>query len=139
MSAKKRQMNGVTAKGRSKKDTKHVRLHHYLLRSDAYNALPCTARALLVEMYDLYNGQNNGELFLSVREAARRIGTSPNTARKAFAELQEKGFIRVNQAGSFDWKENGKATSWVLTEHAFNGALPTKEFMRWKPEAGIRK
>jgi len=121
----------MNAKGRSVGDARHVRLYHWLLKSEAYRSLDCTARALLVEFYSLYNGMNNGELFLSVREAARRLGVAPNTAQKAIRQLEHKGFIRPNQRGSFHWKA-GHATSWILTEYEYAGKLATKDFMRWQ-------
>lgn len=115
-----------------------VCLYHWLLKSEAYRSLNGTARALLVEFYALYNGRNNGELFLSVREAARRLRVAPNTAVKAIAQLQDRGFIRANHVGSFNWK-GGNATSWILTEFSFADQLPTKDFMRWRPQAENQK
>jgi hypothetical protein len=107
-----------------RKGAKHVRLHRWLLNSQAWIQLSPPARSLLVELYDLYDGENNGELFMSVREASWRIGISVNPARKAIAELREKGFIRPHQRGAFTYKER-HATNWVLTEFSFAGALPT--------------
>lgn len=90
-----------------------------------------------MELKELYNGSNNGDLFLSVREAAKRLGVSNNTASKAFKELEEKGFIIARQKGYFKQKTR-HATSWILTEFKYNGQLPTKEFMRWSPESKTR-
>ena len=109
---------------------KHVRLHRYLLHSPAYRSLGLPARCLLVELYDLYNGENNGHVFLSVRSAATRLGISKNTAHAAFKQLESRGFIRPNQKSSFDWKKR-LATSWILAEFEFAGQLPSKNFMRW--------
>lgn len=128
----KRRRKRANASGRTLGDAKHVRLHRWMLRSAAWQALPLIARCLLVELYDLYDGQNNGELFMSVREAARRLGIAANTAGRMFRELETKGFIRVRQKGSFDWKYR-HATCWILTEFGFAGHLPTKDFMRWQP------
>jgi hypothetical protein len=132
---KKRRVN---AKGRNiGGDAHHVRLYHWELRSAAYRSLSVGARALLIELKALYNGCNNGLLFLSVREAAKRLGASKNYAMKLFAELQDRGFIRPNEIGAFNMKAaagSGKATSWVLTEHSVgNAAAGTKDFMRWTP------
>jgi DNA-binding transcriptional MocR family regulator len=80
-----------------------------------------------------YNGYNNGEISMSVREAARLLHIAKDTATKAFRELEHKGFIECNQCGSFNWKA-GKATTWILTEHAFDDELPSKEFASWRPE-----
>ena len=121
----------TSSDGRSLGDTKHVRLHKWLLNGAAYRSLSCYARATLVELYDLYNGSNNGEMFLSVREAARRIGTSARTAMKALDQLKERGFIRPHRAGAFSVKFK-YATSWILTEFSFAGELPEKTFMSWR-------
>jgi hypothetical protein len=118
---------------RGKKDYvhRHIRLHHWLMRSAAWRSLKCEARALVVALYELYNGSNNGALFLSIREAARRINTSKSTAAGAFRVLMDRGFIRPNVKGAFSMKQR-HATSWVLTEFEFAGQLATKDFMRWR-------
>ena len=90
---------------------------------------------LLVELCDLYNGQNNGEVFLSHRDAARRLGVGKNLAGKAFRELEDRGFIRVQQLGSFHQMVR-HATQWVLTEFPHGGHLPTKDV--YALEAGAR-
>ncbi len=126
----------VDATGRSKGGEPHVRIHHWELKSAAFRSLSLGARVLLVELKALYVGYNNGELFLSVREAARRMNVGKNLADKCFGELEDKGFIRPNRLGSFTWKDGsrrGLATSWILTEFAFGDAVPTKDFMRWQP------
>jgi len=117
--------------GRSNGDSRHVRLHHWLLQTAAYRSLSPAARSLLVELYALYNGENNGDLFLSVREAAARINVSPPTASRSFTEMKERGFIRENKPGSFHLKIR-HATSWVLTEYGHGGQLATKDFTRWE-------
>ena len=80
-----------------------------------------------------FNGRNNGEIAFSVRQAARQIHTAKDTASKAFRELVAKGFIKINKPGSFDWKLR-HATTWILTEHPLGDDLPTKDFMKWRPE-----
>lgn len=111
---------------------KHVRLHRWMLDSLAWRHASLVERCLLVEMYDLHNGENNGRLFLSVRDAARRLGIGKNTAQRGLAGLQSKGFIRPHQRGDFNWKSH-QATCWVLTEFPCDGHPPTKDFMRWQP------
>ena len=128
----------VNATGRSiGGDGHHARLYRWELRSAAYCSLSMGGRALLVELKALYNGRNNGELFLSVREAARRLGCGKNLAARLFSELEERGFIRPNEVGAFNLKAasgRGKATSWILTEYAVgNATTGSKDFMRWRP------
>jgi len=108
-------------------------LHHYMLKSDAWRSLKPAARALYVELAMRFNGLNNGEIAFSVRQAARELNIAKDSASKAFRELAAKGFIKINQPGSFDWKL-GLATTWILTEHPLGNDLATKEFMSWRPE-----
>jgi hypothetical protein len=134
MAGKRKRGRRVDAKGRSIGDARHVRLYRWELESPAYRSLSVGARALLVELKSLYNGDNNGALFLSVRRAAARMNCSKTFAAKMFAELQDRGFIRLKQPGGFNVKSgDGRATTWVLNEYAYAEALATKDFMRWRP------
>ncbi len=99
---------------------KHVRLHRWLLRTAAWRNLSLAARCSLVELYDLFNGENNGDIFLGAREAAKRLGTGKDRALDALHELEERGFIRARRRGDFHWKA-GMATQWVLSEFEFAG------------------
>jgi hypothetical protein len=118
---------------------RHVRLYRWELESAAYRSLSLYARCLLVELKALYNGTNNGELFLSVRRAAKRLNTGTHQATAAFRELEDRGFIKPRQRGSFQWKQR-HATSWLLTEYDddMTGHEATKDFMKWRPD-GARK
>jgi hypothetical protein len=113
----------------------HVRLYRWELESAAYRSLGLRARCLLVELKALYNGSNNGELFLSVRDAAARLKTGLHQATAAFRELADRGFIKPRQRGSFHWKQR-HATSWLLTEFDddMTGHKATKDFMKWQPD-----
>ena len=105
-------------------------LPFYVLNSPAYRSLSCYARALLVELGALYNGRNNGELHMSVRQVRQRLGVGRKLAEKALAELQDRGFIEVVQKGSFRCKVR-LATTWRLTEHEHEGRPAIKDSMRW--------
>lgn len=118
-------------KGRNE-GAKHVRMYWWMLDSTAYRHLSCYGRALLIEFIYRHNGENNGSVVMSVREAADRMGVAFNTALKALAELQDKGFIRLVKAGSFNLKRR-HATEWALTMFAVSDTKPTKDFMQWKP------
>ncbi len=102
------------------------------MRSAAWRHMSANGKALLVHLYSLYNGVNNGELFLSVRDAAEALGVAPNTAQKTLEELQSLGFVRVAERGAFSLKSR-HATTWILTEFPYRDALPTTDFMRWQP------
>lgn len=96
--------NGFGTMGRRKntlpngrnRTSRFVRLDYALLNSAAYRALSCAARALLVELAMLHNGENNGALYLSVRDAAARLGFSDSeAASNALAELKVFAFWPV--------------------------------------------
>jgi DNA-binding transcriptional MocR family regulator len=95
-------------------------------------------RCLLHELKRLYSGTNNGHLFLGVRRAAALLGVNKDTAARAFKFLENRGFVRANQEGSFQWKTDagktagGLATTWILTEFEFGNQLATKNFMAWR-------
>ncbi len=116
--------------GRRDGESRHVRLYSWFTECPAWRSLTPIARAVYCELGGLYNGSNNGELFLSVREAARRTNAGKNSVASALKQLVELGFIRPRQGGAFHWKAR-HATCWILTEHAFAGQLATKDFMRW--------
>jgi DNA-binding transcriptional regulator YhcF (GntR family) len=118
---------------------RHVRLYRWLLESPAYRSLSVYARCLLIELKALYNGSNNGEFFLSVRRAAERLNTGTNQAMAAFRELEDRGFIKPRQRGSFQWKQR-HATSWLLTEYDddMTGHKATNDFMKWQPNGASK-
>ena len=128
-----RRSRRVDATGRSIGPTRFLKLDHWVLRTPAWRSLPPASRALYVEIAQRYNGSNNGQISMSVREAARLIHVAKDTATQSFHELELKGFIKRHVCGSFNWKLK-QATTWILTEHAFGDQLATKEFARWPPE-----
>ena len=104
-------------------DASHVRLYRWMLDSPAYLSLTCPA------------GTNNGRLGLSIRRASERCNIARGTAQRAFAELQERGFIDCMTKGAFSRKVL-HATEWRLTWWGCNvtGELPSKKFMHWGRE-----
>ena len=116
--------------GRSIGQPRFIMFHHWFWTSEAWRTLPPASRAVYIEIAQRYNGSNNGEISLSVREVARLVHIAKDTATKAFHELEDKGFIRRHVCGSFNWKLK-HATTWILTEHPFNDQSATKDFTRW--------
>lgn len=123
---------------KKKRGDAHVRLHAWVMNTPAWQSLTVGPRALLVELYGLYNGTNNGDLFLSEREAAARLHAAPNTVSKWFEMLETRGFIKVSEKGVFSRKTR-HATSWILTEFAVDNQLPNKDFARWRPAEDEQK
>ncbi|MGN3974754.1 hypothetical protein [Tsuneonella sp. SYSU-LHT278] len=93
-------------------------LPHSLIESAAYASLDLTARSLLTELIYLYRGDNNGAIFLSAADAAARLGQSDKRpALRAFADLQDRGFITLAKDAHFAIKasETSRARCWRLT------------------------
>jgi hypothetical protein len=107
-----------------------VMLYHWLLNSPAWQSLGLAARCLLIEVWKRHNGLNNGEISFSIREAAGSLKIAPNTANKAFHELEDKGFLKARQRGAFSLKSR-HATTWQITAEPCGGQEASKEFMRW--------
>lgn len=71
----------------------------------------------MVEMHALYNGSNNGVLFLSVRDAAARLGFSDlKAAQHALDELKGLNLITETIGSSFSIKADrvSRARAWRL-------------------------
>lgn len=116
--------------------TRFARFDYTLLQSPAYRALSCTARALLVELVMLHNGENNGALYLSVRDGAARLGLSDlAAASNAFAELQEMGFVVCTADAHFRVKaaEHSRARCWRLTFEFAGRKGPTLDYVQREP------
>lgn len=130
--AKPKRKRKVDQTGRSINSGKFVKLDGWLLNSAAYRLLSPAARALLVEFMLLYNGGNNGLLFMSQRDAARVLGLKTHsTAGKYLKELVDRGFLRVRVQGSFSNKTQ-QATIYALTMFEAFGQDATKDFMKLK-------
>jgi hypothetical protein len=116
-----------------RREDRHVRLYHWLMRSPAWKGLPPVARALYAELAKHYNGSNNGKIGYSVRQAAEDLRISKDTAGQYFRVLQARGFIDPVRRGAFSRKMR-HATEWRMTEFTCDasGMAPTKDFMRWE-------
>jgi hypothetical protein len=108
------------AKGRNQSGAdRFIQVRRGLLHSPQFSALSTTSRALMFELQAMFNGSNNGTLFLSCKDAADRLGLSDLKAvRAAFDELSALGFITETIGSSFTMKagEGGisKARAWNL-------------------------
>ena len=128
--------------GRSKGESRHVRLYHWLMNSPAWSHLGALERAIYLEIASRYAGEgsNNGKLPYSVREAAETFKVSPATASRALRGLEETGFIVSVTKGGFSRKVR-HATEWRLTEFRCDvtGEMASKEFMSWRPTVPVVK
>ncbi len=116
----------------------------YLWEMDtpAYRCMSVWGRSLLIEFRRKYNPSNNGQIAMSVLDAARLLGCHRDTAFKALRELEEKGWIREEQKGSFHRKTDATgrkfrpATTYRITNQPVGLGVDikaTKEYMKWRP------
>lgn len=115
------------AKGRNSSGVdRFVLVRRELLHSPQFSALSSNSRALFFELHAMFNGTNNGAIFLSVRDAADRIGLADLKAvSAAFEELRALGFITETIGSSFTIKPTGvsKARAWGLNWIGRGGCL----------------
>jgi Helix-turn-helix domain len=121
-------------KGRSTTE-RFVALPYWMLQSPAWRRLSPVARSVLIELAAVYNGNNNGRLALSARDAAKRVRCSKNTAARAFVELIQKGFVDLCSCGHFD-RKTPHAAEYRLTLHSCDrtGERAARRFMSWRPD-----
>lgn len=98
-----------------------------LIRSEAYKDLTPGARALLLELQDVWK-PSEPIIHFSVRRAGKALKTSPATAGRLFDELNNHGFITL--ANESDWL-NGKAREWTLNWKPQGKRQPSNEWLIW--------
>jgi len=99
--------------------------------SPAFRSLSSSSIIVYLLLVRRFNGYNNGEIALSCRDCAKYAKISRNTAQRAFFELQEKGFIKLEKQGLFTTKN---ASTYTLTSTVNSGTIlsqPTNDWMRW--------
>lgn len=112
---------------------KFVMIERWVQNTEAWRALKPGPRALYIELKSFFNGRNNGDLFLSHRDAAKALNVSKNTIGGYYSELVEKGFIKSTQLAHLGSEGKGEAAHWALTELPLYGRDATKDFARWTP------
>jgi hypothetical protein len=128
------------ATGRSSSSGQFVMLPHRILKSEAYASLDPIARAALTELVMLYNGENNGSLWLSVRDLTERLGMSDyRPAMRALDDLRDRGLTTIAKDAHFEVKaaDSSRARCWRLTWHVWaecpikSKRAPTNEWERY--------
>ena len=112
------------------RNDRYFQLHHYMLRTDAWQALSAAAVRVYIQIGSRYNGANNGKLAFSVRDAAAECNLAINTAMRALRELVDLGFIEETRHGGLS-KKTRIASEWRLTAFKcdLTGSLKTCAFM----------
>lgn len=128
-------------KKNERKQEHFAKLTRAMMETAAWQALSCTAQALYPWLRLEWHGpdaNNNGQIFLSVRQAEDRLGVSRNTAARAFHDLQAKGFIVVKEGSHLGMSGEAKATQYELTELPLPGTQGNQGcrlYKNWKPGA----
>lgn len=126
-------MGKMNKKGRSAHEP-YIRLHRGVTNSTAWKSLSCEARALLIQIWALHNGMNNGRIAYSHRQARTALRIGNGKVQRAFQDLQDRGFIVAHHKGHFDWKVvagAGRATEWEITAEPCEGKPPSKHYRTW--------
>lgn len=109
------------------------------METPAWQALPPAAQALYPWLKLEWRGpqaNNNGRLRLSVRDAAARVGVTPDTAARAFHDLQAKGFIVMTEHAVLGVEGAAKCPAYELTELAPPGATGGRKlYQNWRAGA----
>ena len=104
-----------------------IMLHRPMLESDAYLRLTAQAKCLLVLMQ--IHWRNEKPVAYSVAEAMKKIPCAKLTARNAFDELQQRGFIVMIDESLFCSRLQSKSRTWRLTWLPYDFKPPTHN---WK-------
>lgn len=107
------------------KDGKYTIMTLNLMDTPAWRALSIKAQALYPWLRLEWRGNknnNNGKIALSCRSAAYKMSVTPNTAAKAFQELQRKGFIVVTRPSYLGTDGEARLQYYELTELVMPGS-----------------
>jgi hypothetical protein len=135
----KRAKPRTNPKGRASGGESFVMLINSFRRQPAWRDLTYGAQALYVEVKALHKqnpktgSSNNGQLYLSVRKAAKLLNTSRSSTERWFRELVDHGFLVSTGGGSLGVDGEGTATYWRLTELGYMNQRPTADYKNWKP------
>lgn len=109
--------------GRDKKNERlsghFTPMYRATMETKAWRALSATAQALYPWVKLEWKGpkaNNNSKISLSVRQAAERLGVTPDTANRAFRDLQAKGFLVVTEYGTLGSTGEAKSHCYEITE-----------------------
>ena len=123
--------------GRTKSGDKFARLFLVTLQSQAWRALSPYAQRLYPWLLLEWKGpraNNNGHISLPVRQAAKLLCSHTETARRAFLDLQAKGFLVVTRCAALGSAGDARGHEYELTEFGTGMVpVPRKLFRDWKP------
>ena len=109
-------------------------LRHDIMDSKAWLGLSTNARCIWLALAKRHNGLNNGNIPLSVREAAEHIRSGKSTAARGFNELIDRRFIKVSQDAGLTMKYGRRARRFTLTHEGVNNQIATNDWKTWQPQ-----
>lgn len=114
-------------------------MFHSIMATDAWRAASGNSVKVLLALVAKDNGERNGQISFSCREAADLTGLSVRTCHRCLGELQELGFIRCTQRGAFS-RKTLHASLWRYTWQAWPEGKkgPTREFETWRDNGNTR-
>ena len=113
-----------------------VWLHNPMADTTAWRMLTPGAKCLYLALKRHLSNDysNNGRVFLSVRDAAKQVGSNKGSIQRWFRELQYYEFIVQTSPGTLGADGKGKAAYWRLTEVPCKDEPATRDYMYWDGE-----
>lgn len=119
--------------GRSKGSGQFYALPYHMLKSNQFRRLSGAAVKIWLELHSRFQvkgdgrDSNNGQITLSMTDAARLLGLGKTTVSRAFGELELRGFIAKTKQGQWYGRQ---ASEWRLTDERCNTDQPTNDWRR---------
>lgn len=118
------------------KDRPHARIYRHWMDLPAWTTLTAVAQSLIVNLMTRYRPHEPNQFEISDRTATTLVRCSRNTASKALAELEDRGWVRVVRVGRMRGPKAKRASIYTLTAFAEEPSTPaTKDFLHWRPAA----
>jgi hypothetical protein len=111
--------------------SRFLQLPHRLLKSAGWHQLTALERCAYIEVAQLYDSKNNGELVVSARLLASLIPCSLNSAYRSLCALEDAGFIDTVKLGKYARKDEERlASEYRLTDFRCNatGEPPSRRY-----------
>jgi hypothetical protein len=101
----------------------------------AWLASSCSARIYYLYLKSLLNRakpeENNGEVFISQRDAAKAIGVTRSVIQRVHLEVIHFGFVVETSPGRMGTDGRGRAPHLRLTELPTKDGAATKDYLNW--------
>lgn len=117
------------------RDRPHARIYRHWMDLPSWTTLTPLAQSLIVNLMTRYRPQEPNLFEISDRTATTLARCSRNTASKALAELEDRGWLRVVRVGRMRGPKAKRASAYALTAFPEEVDMPAaKDFLRWRPQ-----